>query len=152
MVDRYGDEVEADLHREYGLDLLDFFRGLYSWRKLRNLIEKLPSRSLTTEAIINDDDVAQQVLASKKPDAPDTGPRVSEYTPEVQRLDDLKDLIVNMTATIVAVAGGKPRPGRPSRRPETAFTRALKAQSMAKHHSLLAEVEQAQARWLENNP
>lgn len=154
MVDRYGAAIEVDLHREYTLDLLDFFRGKLSWRKLNHLVRLLSSQAQTTEALANDEEVARQLMADKtaggQPPA-DPGPRFSEYTATVARLDDLKDAIAHLTATVVHVAGGKPRPGRPAKRPETAFTRARQAQIMARHYSLLGEVAEAQARWTKQN-
>lgn len=155
MVDRYGAEIEADFHREYSLDLLDFFRGKHSWRKLHSLLDRLSGTSLLRESIANDDEVAQRIMAdtadTKKPSPPDPGPRVSEYSPEVQRLDELIDKVTILTATVVGMLGGKARPGRPAQRPQTAFTRARQAQAAARHHSLLDEVADAQARWVERH-
>ncbi|WP_343317788.1 hypothetical protein AAFM46_11020 [Arthrobacter sp. TMP15] len=155
MVDRYGAEIEADFHREYSLDLLDFFRGKHSWRKLRILLDRLPGTSLLRESIANDDEVAARIMAdmaaAKKSAPSDPGPRVSEYSPEVQRLDELVDKVTILTTTVVGMLGGKPRPGRPAKRPQTAFTRARQALAMARHRSLLNEVADAQARWSERH-
>lgn len=140
--------VEADLHHEYGLDLLDFFRGRHSWRKLSNLIRQLPSWSLTTEAMANDDDLADMMA-----DQPQTvaGPRVSEYTPEVARLDLLLDRVSELIGVSIQVAGGKAPRLRPAKRPETAFSRAQKRRTNQRMGSLIAEVETAQQRWSEQH-
>ncbi len=154
MVDRYGAAIEADLHRVYTLDLLDFFRGKFSWRKLKSLLNFLPAGSMVAEAIANDTELAEQLLEAEKKrreKSPDTGPRVSEYSPEVQRLDNITDAIAYLTATVINVVGGKARQPRPAKRPETAFTRARQAATMARHHELLDEVAQAQARWAEKH-
>lgn len=37
--------IEADLHRYYGIDLLDFYRGRISLRKLAVLVEGLPAEA-----------------------------------------------------------------------------------------------------------
>jgi len=142
-VDRYGSSIEADLHREYGIDLVDFFRGRYSWRKLLNLIQQLPSWALTTEAMANDDELAD--MASEKPSS-DVGPRVSEYTPEVARLDMILDRVSELIAVSVQVAGGKAPRTRPARRPETAYSRAEKRRTERRMGALIAEVEAAQQR------
>lgn len=143
-MDKYGPAVEADLHQFYGLDLLDFFRGRHSWRKLLNLIRQLPSRSLTTEAMANDDELAEMIA-----DQPmtDTGPRVSEYTPEVARLDVLLDRVAELIAVTIQVAGGKAPRVRPAKRPETAYSRAHRRRTEQRIGSLIEEVEAAQQRF-----
>lgn len=146
FVDRYGESLEYDLHHFLGLDLLDFFRGRYSWRKLRSLIAKLPSTSLSQEAMAQDDDLAREAgdaIGKHK----DTGPRLAEYTPEAQRLDVVTDLLQNLIGTLVAVNGGKAGRVRPAKRPETAFTRARDALVESRFNSLLDEVAAAQERW-----
>lgn len=146
FVDRYGEAIEADLHREYTLDLLDFFRGRYSWRKLRVLLEKLPSTSLMNEAMAQDDELAREFIDTIS-DHKDTGPRLTEYTLGVERLDTLSDKISNLAAIVVSAAGGKPGRPRPAKRPETAFTRLRDARAIARHNNLLDEVITAQERW-----
>lgn len=144
MVSKYGDEIEVDLHREYGVDLLDFFRGRFSWRKLYLLIQKLPSRALFHEAIADDREFAEQFI-----DAPQGSgaPRVSEYSQEVARLDLVVEHLAALTATVVAMAGGKPGRLKPMPRPETALTRLERERSTQRHNSLVDEVLQAQERW-----
>lgn len=146
FVDRYGEALEYDLHHFLGLDLLDFFRGRYSWRKLRSLIGKLPSTSLSQEAMAQDDELAEE-LGEAIGNHKDTGPRLAEYTLEAQRLDEVTDLLQKLIATVIAVVGGKPGHARPAKRPETAFTRARDARALARHNSLLDEVATAQERW-----
>lgn len=146
---RYGDELEVDLHR-MGLDLLDFFRGKYSWRKLHNLVTKLPSTSLSAEAMAQDDELADGWLDSLDSHK-DTGPRLAEYTLEAQRLDLVTDLLQKLIGTLEAVHGGKPGRVRPAKRPETAIQRAKDARTHARFTSLLDEVAEAQVRWSKNN-
>lgn len=128
-----------------GLDLLDFFRGRHSWRKLANLIRQLPSSSRTTEAMANDDELADSLGPQT---ASYAGPRVSEYTPEVARLDVLVDRVSELIAVSIQAAGGKAPRIRPAKRPETAFTRAQKRRTDQHIGSLIAEVEAAQQRAL----
>lgn len=149
MVTRYGEEIEADLHREYTLDLLEFFRGRYSWRKLRALLQKLPSTALTWAALVDDDLVVEGMDLDKEP--PDTGPSLSEYSAEAQRLDTVTDLLQQLITVTVDAAGGKSGRVRPAKRPETAFTRARAARVQARFNSLLDEVSEAQARWAAKN-
>lgn len=125
------------------LDLLDFFRGRYAWRKLACLVRQLPASSRTTEAMANDDDLADMLV-----DAPagDSAPRISEYSPEAARLDVLVDRVSELIAATIQVAGGKAPRVRPARRPETAFSRAQKRRTDQRINSLIAEVEAAQQR------
>ncbi|AZS11713.1 tail assembly chaperone [Arthrobacter phage Maja] len=142
-VDRYGDEIEYDLH-QMGLDLIDFFRGRHSWRKLSNLVRQLPSSSRTIEAMADDDEMADMMMDAPK--AADTGPRLSEYTPEVARLDVLVDRLSELISATIQVHGGKAPRIRPAKRPETAFSRAEKRRTEQRISSLIAEVEAAQER------
>lgn len=128
-----------------GLDLLDFFRGRYSWRKLSALVRQLPSWSHSTEAMANDDELAE--MLKDQPQGESTGPRVSEYTPEVARLDQLVDRVSELIALTVQVAGGKAPRVKPAQRPETAFSRAEKRRTDQRLGSLIAEVEEAQKRF-----
>lgn len=132
------------MHRELGLDLLDFFRGKYSWRKLHASVRQLPSHSLTLEAMANDDELAESM-----PDTPstDSGPRVSEYTLQVARLDQLIDLVGNLISVTLQAAGSNAPKIRPPKRPETAFTRLDHKRRDKRMNDLFAEVEAAQERW-----
>jgi len=96
-----------------------------------------------TEAMADDDELAES-LADYKPGT--SGPRVSEYTPTVARLDIIADRLADLTATTVKLQGGKATPPRPARRPETAMARVQRRRSEAKLGSLIAEVQAAQAR------
>lgn len=146
FVDRYGDSLEYDLHHFLGLDLLDFFRGKYSWRKLHSIIWKLPSTALSQEAMAQDDELAQEAL--KAVDTyKDTGPRLAEYSAEAQRLDTVTDLLQVLISRLESAVWGKPSRVRAAKRPETALSRAREALSLAQYNSLLDEVEEAQARW-----
>lgn len=145
-MDRYGEALEYDLHHFLGLDLLDFFRGRHSWRKLHSLIRKLPSTALSQEAMAQDDELANE-LGDAIGNHKDTGPRLAEYTLEAQRLDEITELIQQLTATVITIVGGRPGRIRPAKRPETAFTRARDARALARHNSLLDEVAAAQERW-----
>lgn len=146
FVDRYGDSLEYDLHHLLGLDLLDFFRGKYSWRKLHSIIWKLPSTALSQEAMALDDELAQEALKAVETHK-DTGPRLAEYSAEAQRLDVISDLLQVLISNVVSAFGGNPARIRPAKRPETALSRAREALSLARYNSLLDEVEEAQARW-----
>lgn len=144
-MDKYGDEIEADLQHHYRVDLLDFFRGRRSWRQLLNFIQKLPSSSLTTEAMADDDELA--ALMADRP-VTNTGPRLSEYTAEVARLDIILDRLSELISVTLQLNGGKAPRLRPAKRPETAYARLQRRRTEDKLGSLIAEVEAAQQRSL----
>lgn len=148
-MDRYGGAIEYDLHG-LGLDLVDFFRGAHSWRKLGNLLARLPAWSAYWEAQANDDEYADFIL-SLPPQETDHAPGLSYYTPEVARLTDLKDQLGVLISLVVQGLGGKP--GRPqmSARPRTAIDRLRERKRGQRHAELVNEIDEAQKRWAEKN-
>lgn len=53
LIEQYADEIEADLHELYNVDLLDLWRYKVSVRKVLNLVQHLPTESHTATAIRN---------------------------------------------------------------------------------------------------
>lgn len=51
LLDEYGDEIEADLQREYRVDLLDFYRGTLSARRVGVLVRQLSVNSALVRAL-----------------------------------------------------------------------------------------------------
>lgn len=96
----------------------------------------------------NDDELAESF-----PDEPagDSGPRISEYTPDVARLDVLIDRLGELIGVTIQVAGGKSPKIRPVKRPETAFSRAAARRRDRRIGSLIDEVLAAQERWSETS-
>lgn len=151
-MDRYGEEIEVDLHRIHGVDLLDFFKGNLSWRKLHLLIKTMPGNSLYVQALANDPEVAEQIVqdeqerrrqgVSKSSD----GPSVVDYTMEVARLDLLIELAQVIHSDLSQLSGGKAQTVRPQPRPETAVDRARKNAAWARHEQMDDEVEAARER------
>jgi hypothetical protein len=68
LTETFQEEIEADLHRYFGLDFLDFYREGRSlgWRKLLVLIEQLPSESALNTAIRNS--MPEDELAARRAD------------------------------------------------------------------------------------
>ncbi len=151
MVDRYGEAIEADLHRVFGLDLLDFFRGRYSWRKLLALLASLPAASAYGHARAMDRDYARQVMAMPKSEV-DSGVPFAEYTPEAAALDTISDLLQAVVERLDVANGQKPARLQPAQRPVTAFELERRAQAAARMASLIDEVTAAQQRWAELHP
>lgn len=93
----------------------------------------------------NDDDLAESLNEQQ---ADSTGPRLSEYTAEVARLDVLADRLSELIGVVIQVAGGRAPMVRPAKRPETALSRAEKRRTDQRMGALIAEVEAAQQRAL----
>lgn len=148
MVDRYGEAIEFDLHRYLGLDLLDFFRGRHSWRKLLALLPQLPHGSAYWAARADDDEAAEAYLAAH-PDDPERGPGglpLTELSLSVQLQAQAVDMLRVVAARIEALGGGKPPAVVPIPRATTALQRAKDRSVDAYVTELVAEVERAQAR------
>ena len=152
MVDRYGPAIEVDLAR-MGLDLVDFFRGRHSWRKLEVLLRRMHNTSQFIEALLNDPDVAASIIADeqarRRAGIPTQvgRPRWSEYGPEASRLYTAIYALKTIASLLAQQITQKPQPQvRPQRRPETEIDRQRVRDRWARHDALVAEVEEAQAR------
>lgn len=109
------------------------------WRRLLNLIDTLPRNSAYVEAITQDEEWASMILA----DPPDKTPprvRMSEFSPEVERLCDLVDRVTELIQTTVAVAGGRPKNVKPAPRPSTAVERVRKRRRESTHRSVVGRL------------
>lgn len=109
------------------------------WRKLLNLIEGLPRTSAFIEAMSDDDDVAAVMLSQPREDR-QTGPRLSEYSPEREALDRVLDRLGEVIQAVVASAGGSAPKIKPAPRPHTAVDRARARQAWTRHNSLVARL------------
>ncbi|MBQ1047850.1 hypothetical protein KBX50_05175 [Micromonospora sp. C51] len=65
---------------------------------------------------------------------------MSEWTPELERLTDLYDLVNEVIRVLVALKGGKPGSSKPLPRPVTALDRARARRRQSRHRSLVARV------------
>jgi hypothetical protein len=139
--------IEFDLHDRFGLDLLDFFRGRYSWRKLLALILQLPRTSRFREAQLDDDEWARQV--AHLPAASGGSPPMSTFTPEVELLTYIGESLQAIRGTLVQLGGGKPGAVTPLPRPSTALDRAREAARMGRLSALVDEVDAAMRRYVE---
>ena len=145
------------MHAEFGLDLLDFFRGRYSWAKLERLLSRIVvlPQSHYRWAIADDDEAAERALEAEekarregsKP-KPSPAPPLEAFSPEVQYLAMMVDRLGEVIQAVVStVPKAKVPKMRPLPRPETALDRARRRKSLQRHHDLVAEVEEAQQRW-----
>lgn len=111
------------------------------WRDLLALIDWLPRNCAYVEALSEDDEVAEEVLRhpeNKK--ARGAGPRVSEWSPELERLTDLFDRMGEVMVAVVASSGGKAPKVRPAPRPRTAIDRLRERKRYEHHRKTVARV------------
>lgn len=134
LIERYGDEIEFDLHANLSLDLLDFFAGRYTWDKLVRLISQLPWWSRYQLATADDDDAASAQLEREdeareegRAPAKPTRPQLSRWDPFEELRADMVDGFNNLAAT---TAGNRKKPKR-APRPETGRDRAQRARDHA---------------------
>ena len=148
-IDRYGEAIEADLHREFGLDLLDFFRRVHPFAKLDRLIARLLRipRSFYRLALVEDEELAQQILETYgDEEVEDGGPDLAVWSPEMARLTDIFDRLGELVAVTAAAHGQGSRP-KAAPRPSSAMDKALAQRSLERIDGIIAEVEEAQRRY-----
>lgn len=146
VIDRYGPQIEADLHREFGLDLLDFFRGEHPWGKLLRLLDQMPVTSKYIIAQRADDDYVQRLVDSgidlnAKQEMTEDG-----YGPIEARLDNLADSVNAVRHALLQVAGEKPGNFTRVERPVNAIQKFKEKARLKRHYDLLDEVAAAQER------
>lgn len=111
------------------------------WLDLLNLIDWLPRNSAFIEALSEDDEVAEEVL--RQPEnkrARGAGPRISEWSPELERLTDLVDRMGEVMIAVIASQGGKAPKIRPYPRPRTAIDRLRERKRYEHHKKVVARV------------
>lgn len=141
-MDRYGPQIEADLHREFGLDLLDFFRRTHPWAKLLRLLDQLSETSKYITAQRDDDDYIEQLVeAGVNLDAKSVMTE-DGYGPVEARLDNITDAI-NALRHVMAESSG---PFQYTERPTNAIQRYRTRARLKRHHDLVDEVEAARVR------
>lgn len=99
----------------------------------------MPRDSAYIEALANDDEAAQ-VLAAIPEHETGKGPRLSEWSPERERLDAIYDRLGEVVQAVVGSNGGRPPKIRPAQRPSTAVDRARRQLAFKQHQSLVARL------------
>jgi hypothetical protein len=121
--------VRADLRRRYGVSLGALFSGEMTADECWDLVVHLPRNSATWSAVFAEPDFELSDEVREMP--------LSEYSPEVEAIFDVCDLLAALLAQVRALASGKPQTAEPHRRPGEAKRAALRA---VRH-------EQARAEW-----
>lgn len=118
--------------------MLDFFRDRLSAEEILDYLEHLPSTSAYHAALAEDEDLARQML-DEPPPAP-RPPRLTEFSPEVQALAEVRDLLSAVLAVLVKANGGKPHKPKPYPRPVTALQRLKTRMRYSEHLDLVRRV------------
>ena len=150
VVDHYIDTLTYDLQTIAGVDLGELWRTR-RWNTLLALIDRLPRHSLYYEAVANDPEhaamVAESMEAGDEREDPGatSGPPLSTWTPEVEAIVRLTDVVKALHVIIPASQGAKGlQDPKPEPRPRTALEAARRASQykrrMAEHNALAARL------------
>lgn len=171
MLDRYGEEIEADFQSEYQIDVVDFLRvdqverstgwrgkRRRSLRKFRALLDQLPSHGRYKAKSADDDEAiaeymqhleANPELKKQLEKQRKKKPTLDGYTAEARKLDHLI-VVANFIAALVdqGVTQGKNKNNLPEvQPPETAADRWEKRQDQRAYNALNDEIRHAQKAW-----
>lgn len=121
------------------MDLAEWYAG-GRWEGLLELIDQLPSACRLNEAIAQDDETAEYLLAAadEGENRPAWSPRVAEFDLQSSLLVSLINEVKTLRQSGVAVAGGKPKKERPFPTPQTALDRARERQDLDLFHEMEA--------------
>lgn len=145
VVDHYIDTLTYDLQSHLRVDMGDLWRSR-RWGTLLAYIDRLPRWSLYYETVANDPEHADMVAKAlaeggeRDDSAVSSGPPLSTWTPEVERIVELIDAVKALHYIIPASQGGKGKPPPPLERPTTLLESARKrgefSRRKAKHDAL----------------
>lgn len=149
ILERYAGAIEYDLHAHCRLDLLDFFRHRYSWRKLLTLLEHLPTGSAFWAARVDDDELARALwdkAGGKRPTSSGSPLALQDLNPVTQLLMNLEDGQTVMADYLARLIWANPPRPRAVQRPLTAMDRLERRAEAAAVADLVAEAKEAQRR------
>lgn len=145
---RYRSALTSDLRSSAGVDLGTLWRER-RWRTLLDLIDHLPRTSWFASSVANDEEHAKalaETLATRKDEGErtDYGVSLRDWSPEVERLANLEDLVQRLIFVTLGVNGNKPAEPTPAQRPKTATMRAMQSAERLRreqaHRDLVARV------------
>jgi hypothetical protein len=119
--------------------MLDFFRDKMSATEVLDYLEHLPRTSAYHSAVADDEELARQLVAQGEPSDP-RPPRLAEFSPEVQVLAEVRDLLATLIGVQVARAGKKPKKVKPYPRPESALERVRRRERYSHHRALVGRL------------
>jgi len=89
------------------VDLAAWWRAR-RWKALLELIDELPAASRFNEAVLNDREFAEAVVAQEAGDRPGWAPRVSEFDLHATLLRDVIQALQGVQAAVIVASGNKP--------------------------------------------
>lgn len=110
------------------------------WRRLLNLIDRLPRDSAYFEALTEDEELANRMAAVPEPAKRTPHRRMADWSPTVEILTAMLDRLAELTQTVAALGGAKPRKLPRAPHPVTAIDRARTRRRQQSHESLVARV------------
>lgn len=141
ILNEYGEQLEIDIQRHDRLSVVELWQTR-QWRRLRNHIDRLPPDTYYRQAILNDPELVEKMLAREKDEPKQNGIPVSQYTTMVSLQRDTITALKSLRATLIAVnsPGGKMPQVEPYPGPITAVEQANHRMRQQKHESLVARV------------
>lgn len=118
--------------------MLGFFTGELSADAILDFLAHLPRTSEYHAALADDEELAARL--ADEPPQPVGSPPLTEFSPEVQVLAEVRDLLAAQLAVLVKVNGGKPAKVKPYPRPVTALQRMRLRARFSRHRDLVKRV------------
>ena len=118
--------------------MLDFFRDELSAAAILDYLEHLPRTSAYHTAIAEDEELAEEL--ARLPEQKSGPPRLQEFSPEVQVLAEVRDLLATLINVQIARAGKKPSKVKPYPRPVSAVEQIRKRQRYQRHKLLVSQL------------
>lgn len=135
-MERHGGALRADLQRVYGVSLREALAGSMTPDELMELIDHLPRDCALMDEVAAD---PAAILAEEA-----RAPLVSEWSPEVDALAHVNDLLSAILAHLSALTSKRPVRLDPYRRPVIAAQEAARARAqrarLERHRALVARV------------
>lgn len=110
------------------------------WRRLLNIIDRLPRDSAYFEALCEDEDLAVRMAGMPEPKKRQATRRMGEWSPTVEILTAILDRLAELTQAVAALGGAKPRKVPRAPHPVTAVERVRTRNRQRSHESLVARV------------
>lgn len=112
------------------------------WRRLLNIIDRLPRDSAYIEALTEDEQLAEQLLRRQtgQPAAAKPRRRMSDWSPTVEMLTAILDRLGELTQAVAALGGAKPRQVPRAPYPVTAADRVRNRKRHEQHRSLVSRL------------
>lgn len=107
------------------------------YRLVDNVIRGLPRDSHYVAAVADDEEMAAQ----SDPPAGAAHPRMTDWSPETERLANLEDLMrVQVSLLAAQLSQKKPKRPQPAARPVTAWERAARRRRWEQHREIVSRV------------